>query len=257
MCGVAGTVGAALTQPQFDALFAAIAHRGPDASGTFTIDGIRLGMHRLHLRGDAAEIPVRHAEGIVAFNGQVYGAGGLEDEAVAIARTAMSGSAAAPDGMYAGAVLRPDRTIGLTTDPQFIKPMFYRQLHGGIAFCSELGPLLHILPHGNRVDRDAIADLICYGWYLGDRAWIDGVRLVTRGNVDLVDDAAVAAVPPATDLLRAPDRRREPSEEELRAAISDSVRMCVGGRGPFGLALSGGLDSTVLAWELEIGRAHV
>lgn len=242
MCGIAGTVGSGLTETDFTTLFAAVAHRGPSGSGVFRNDTTRLGMHRLHLRGGPARLPARDAGYVVAFNGQDYDAVGLAAEAASIRRGDPL------DGMYAAAVYRDQRLV-LRTDPQLIKPLFYRQLPEGTAFCSELRPLLNMARPTCEIDPEALTELFCYGWYLSDRTYAKDVRLVDCGPIVL--DRVGSASSETQPAPHPAPRSRPPTPTDVRRAVAASVRRCVSGSGPFGLALSGGLDSSILAWELN------
>lgn len=249
MCGIAGTVGAGWPAADFDALFGAVRHRGPDGSGVHRAGAVTLGMHRLRLRGDDEQLPVRAADHVVAFNGQVYAAGGAEPANAAEEATALVSARPAVDGMYSCAITDAAGSgVVLATDPFFIKPLFYRVAPNGVAFCSELAPLLRLAPVS--LDAEALTDLFTYGWYTGDRTFAADVRLVNRGPVTVRGDEVAVATAGLTD----PPPLLPPAPTDaatLRAAIAGAVRRCAGGRGPFALAVSGGVDSTVLAWELD------
>lgn len=255
MCGIVGLSGSGWPEAQFDELFASIRHRGPNASGATTINGLRIGMHRLHFRGPEAALPVEADGFTCSFNGQVYGVfgenggyrpagSGLEEEVRAVRCEPER-----VDGMYACALASGDgRTTRLTTDPYFIKPLFVRGLSHGVAFCSESGALARLAPR-SPIHRGALVDLFAYGWYLTSQSWIDGLHLANR--CDFVVEGGGFRQAPRRAAVAA---GAAPGGGELRALIRRSVERCVDGRGPFGLAVSGGLDSTILAWELnELG----
>ena len=251
MCGIAGIYGRTGTESGFDALFGGIAHRGPDAAGSYRDACLEMGMNRLQFRGADVPLPIRDATGVSAYNGQVYGRSGptgYESVEVGLAHeVAAAMSKDRPDGMYACSYYRPETgEVLLRTDPHFIKPLFLRGGAGGTAFCSELAPLLQI-GRPNRVDIAALADLFAYGWYLTDRSWIKDVSLVWRNDVVLDRGGGVRP-----DLTPKPASfPRVADSAQLRAAIRASVAQSVQGSGPIGLALSGGLDSTILAHELN------
>jgi asparagine synthase (glutamine-hydrolysing) len=185
---------------------------------------------------------------LASFNGQIYGSigknscpTGLKEEIVLLEDNLES-----VDGMYACSLCDPSgESVTLLTDPYFIKPLFYRVARQGIAFCSELTPLLRI--GSNAVQREALAEIFSFGWTLDDATWLSDIHMVCRNNVQLHRDRVRKILKHRTNNVpMAP-----PSSCTIRSAISQSVRRCVIGRGPFGLAVSGGLDSTILAWELN------
>ena len=257
MCGIAGFYGRNTSREAFDKLFAGVAHRGPDASGVYHDDSLRMGMHRLKFRGADADLPVRGEGRISAYNGQLYGhfdegggysllAEGLGNE---VATAWRHGTRA--DGMFALSIYSPQANrLVLRTDAHFIKPMFYRAGRGGVAFCSELGALLQS-GEPNRLDLDALAELFACGWYLSDQTCIHGVSLVWRNDVAL-DSAGVELLPKTAAGASPPVRPVD--EASIRDTIRVSVERSTRGIGPLGLALSGGLDSSILAWQLnELG----
>jgi asparagine synthase (glutamine-hydrolysing) len=253
MCGIAGLLGEGWDGADFNRLFGSIAHRGPDGAGTVRIGDLQLGMNRLRFRGAPVPLPVTTPQGVAAYNGQVYGlldaaghyqalADGLENEVSALSRAGFE-----TDGMYACAtVANGDSALRLSTDTHFIKPMYYHAHAGRVAFCSEAGPLLR-LTAPNALDHEALADLFAYGWYLDSGTFAANLYGAWDHDLELVSNR-----------LRAIDKRPLKAEAisgdaatELRHAIAGSVQHCLQGAGPFGLALSGGLDSSILAWELN------
>lgn len=259
MCGIAGLVGADWADDDFDRLFAAVAHRGPDDAGTGRIGPVRLGMTRLRFRGARAPMPVQVSHAVAAFNGQVFGVRdrqgryatlpeGMASEIEAVMSDDAPGDEReCADGMFACALVSADGgTIRLKTDPYFIKPLFYRHEERGVAFCSEPGPLQR-LGGDNALDRGALAELFAFGWPLDDRCVTSGLRAAWNHDLTITGTRLDATAKP---------RALAPSAvgdvcAELRRLIAQSVRRCASGAGPFGLALSGGLDSSILAWELN------
>ncbi|MQA40381.1 asparagine synthetase B family protein [Rugamonas aquatica] len=250
MCGIAGSFGTAPASV-FDAVFDGIRHRGPDGLGVFRDQRLALGMNRLRFRGADIALPVRQADAVSAYNGQVYGqhAGrryltaveGLDSEIALAAHTPGA------DGMYAYSRYAPRQgQVTLATDWHFIKPLFVRQLPDEIVFASEMAALLRQGAPA-RLHRGALAELFAYGWYLSDQTCAAGVSLVWK------DDVAIDA----DGLRRTPKRAQRPAPPaapdaaQLRQAIAASVRRSAQGSGPLGLALSGGLDSSILACELN------
>lgn len=251
MCGIAGVYPAEEYGDDFARLFASVAHRGPDASGSYCDGRFRMGMHRLKFRGPDTRLPVRSGGAVAAYNGQVYGQflssgdyrpidDGLEREVAALELGEV-------DGMYAYSRYASDTgALLLATDPHFIKPMFFRRHGGSVGFCSEMAPLLEL---GARpaVHLDALIELFAYGWYLSDQTCVRDIFLVWKNDVE-VNDGQVRHHP-KNGALAPPG----PSGDfgGLRESIRASVARSTLGIGPLGLALSGGLDSTILAHELN------
>jgi len=252
MCGIAGVFGLTPSASSFERLVDALAHRGPDAGGRYADAVVTLIMHRLKFRGADCALPVREANAVSAFNGQIYGwrttdgtyhrlqEGLTEELAVAAAQSVV-------DGMFAYARYLPqDGRVELATDAHFIKPLFVRCDVQSVAFASEMAPLLAALGP-SLIDMQALAELFAYGWYLSDQSCAADVSLVWKHDFAL-GPGGVQRSPKRARLAPVPSR---PSAAQLRAAIRTSVSRSVEGAGPLGLALSGGLDSSILAAELN------
>ncbi|MFN5323588.1 MAG: asparagine synthase (glutamine-hydrolyzing) [Bacteroidota bacterium] len=78
MCGIAGIVGSRQSQDNDDALIRSMLeiqhHRGPDSTGVWSADGVRLGHNRLAIidLSDAANQPMIHDGLVLIFNGEIY-----------------------------------------------------------------------------------------------------------------------------------------------------------------------------------------
>ncbi len=249
MCGIAGMIGETWVVSDFYKLFQSIKHRGPDDSGAVIKKAAFLGMHRLHLRGQSSQLPLQIGDNYSAFNGQVYCAVQedgelieLEDGMTNEINAICDGKA---DGMFALALLNTDlKTLSLKSDRYFNKPMFYFSSGADIAFCSELNPLLSILERP-AIDLQALSDLFRFGWYVSPELWIKDLKALIFHDLE-VKELMFKKVPKM--------EAKKKHHGHLKEKVKHSIAMCVRGTGPFGLALSGGLDSTILAYELnELG----
>jgi asparagine synthase (glutamine-hydrolysing) len=135
-------------------------------------------------------------------------------------------------------------TVRLSRDYFGIKPLYYRRISDGYAFASEISPLAQI--EGERLDGQdgAVAEFMAFGRVLGDTTFYRQIRSVPPGaTVELGESGAlIGPGPQAGGGARTTD---------LRAAIRASVEGCLISDRPLGLALSGGLDSSIIAYELN------
>lgn len=252
MCAIVGVYGEGPLEGEFDRLYRSLAHRGPDATGKVVDSRLRMGMHRLKFRGPDCDLPPGGPGAVSAYNGQVYGHFEGDGQYAAVAEDLLAELGVATqqplaDGMFAYAHYAPAlERVALATDAHFIKPLFYRRDGQSVAFASEMAPLLAI--RSGLVDIDALAELFAYGWYLGDRSCVADLSLVWRHDVVIDREEGLLLYPKLAQLAPASVC---PSPAQLRAAIRDSVARSIQGAGPLGLALSGGLDSNILAWELS------
>src|SRR5271167_2596427 len=164
MCGIAG-----FTSPGSEAggvlraMNRALAHRGPDGSGTFVDPGVALGHTRLAIidLAGGAQPRVDQASGdALVFNGEIYGYRALADELRAtgvalrdhsdteilfqlILRDGVRDAVARIDGMFAFA-FREGATgsVHLVRDRFGEKPLYWGLARGQLAFASEISALL-------------------------------------------------------------------------------------------------------------------
>jgi len=250
MCGIAGLVGS-VRGASVEELLTKIAHRGPDGAGSLNEGPLQLAMNRLRFRGEKVKLPLISDGRLAAFNGQIYGVkegtfgyrevpGGLDMELDSVLN-----HRSCTDGMYAFAIASPSgEEVHLGTDRFSIKPLFVRQLKNGVAFCSEIGPLLEISTPAS-INADALCELFSFGWYLGAETFATELLVACRHDIHIVNQKVLLCE------KQKPTSISKVTPSDIRQALSESVRRCLQGSGPFGLAVSGGLDSTILAWELN------
>lgn len=260
MCGIAGAVGFPDASAITRHMLALIAHRGPDGRGFVDCDDRSLGMCRLRVRGNAfTQIPMwsETAGGWVAYNGEVYGVLELEGKRVPapsdsagevdlLYSAARDGSDL--DGMYATALISSrENTIELRRDAFGIKPLFWRRLLTMNLFASEITPLKEVARDTLSIRHNAIAELMAFGRNLGDNTFYDDVHSVPPGGSLLLRRDCIersSPRPPTADNQNA-------AAADLRHSLRRSVEGCLISDRAVGLALSGGLDSTIIAHELN------
>lgn len=279
MCGIGGymTAEGAAPPPVLDVFLSALGHRGPDGEGRYTAAGTGLAQTRLAIIDlNTGDQPLfgDDATALVA-NGEIYNYVELRREFPQSAfRTASDcelplatyvrkgAQFAAPlRGMYAIALHdAQERALYLTRDPFGIKPLYYAEYPGGILFASEPRALLKtgLLPA--RLRSSKALELLQLQFTTG-RATIyepvqrvlPGETLTLRGGriVDRFTREALQERPPQ-------DIGEEASLRQLDAALMDSVAIHQRSDVPYGLFLSGGIDSSaVLACMARLNDSPV
>lgn len=293
MCGIAGIfLHPEKSDPRKLAtiaqLTATLQHRGPDASGTW-IDaegGIALGHRRLSIvdLSEAGKQPMlsRDKNLVMSFNGEVYNFAelrrtlekshhrfrGHSDSEVMLATFESFGiEASLPQfsGMFAlGVWDRRARTLHLMRDRMGKKPLYIAIVPDGIVFASELKAIRAYPGFEPRIDRNAIAMVLQYG-FIPDHSCIwEGVFKLPPGSILSItaDDVATGSLPH----LRRQVRRwwqlaataeagqqnlltASPAdlETELDQLLRDAVQQRMKADVPFGVFLSGGIDSSMIA----------
>ena len=261
MCGIAGALTPAKPKTAIrltDRIISALGHRGPDGAGLVSAGSAALGMCRLRIRSRKdAKLPFALASGTrAAFNGEIYGLtddvepqvpGGGEEEASALCSNTWRDA----DGMYALAALAADGSVRLVRDRFGIKPLFLRSEGARTTFASEL-PALAKEGGRLRIDHQALHEIIALGRTLDRRTIFDGIRELDPGEeLLLAPDGKVMQREIFRGQSLAGTQAARTSERSLRAAIQEALERTLVSNQQVGLALSGGVDSSILAHELK------
>ncbi len=276
MCGIAGLIlpaGSPVTPSQLRPMADRLSHRGPDDSGLCCRGPIGLAQTRLSIIGLATgHQPMVSADGRLALvaNGEIYNYVELNAELRALGRhpvtdsdseTILHAYAAFGDGfldrlrgMFAFALHdAANRRLILARDRLGIKPLFYARVAGGIAFASEIKALLPLLPTRARIDALALRRFFQFQFSSGERTILDGIHRVLPGEVLHIDEHLRIARRRYWSARNVAPRHIGPEAagEELDALMNDAMREHMRSDVPFGLFLSGGMDSAVLAARLS------
>jgi asparagine synthase (glutamine-hydrolysing) len=270
MCGIVAVLGARNARELAARGIERIAHRGPDAQGVWSDDGIALGHARLSIidLSDAGRQPMASSDGRyqLIFNGELYNYVELRaeltdypfrtqtDSEVVLAAWLRWGAACLDRflGMFAFVVWDSrDRTLHAVRDRFGVKPLYWSQLPGGgIALASEIKAL-----HAAGVP--ATPDPIGWSSFLargitdqGTRTFWTGIEAVPAGSL-LVATGERRQITRWYDLAQHvgsdyDTRDTATVKAEYRALLEDSVRLRFRSDVPVGINLSGGLDSSML-----------
>ncbi len=267
MCGICGIASAAGTPDprRLAEMSATLVHRGPDSDGTFAHSSVGLAARRLAIIDLATgDQPISNEDGriTVVQNGEIYNYRELRHELERAGhRFSTNGDTEVlahlyeehgerfPErlrGMFAVALWDSERSrLVLARDRYGIKPLYYRETAGELAFASEL----RALPRGE-VDLDALEAFLAFNSVPGPLTIFRDVRKLQPGHVlawengrsELTRYARPTPVP-ASEVR---DDDEAELVEELRARLRDSVRAHLVSDVPVGVLLSGGVDSSVL-----------
>ncbi len=268
MCGIAGIVAETPSRDLVERMTRTLTHRGPDDSGVWESDGACLGHTRLSILdlSSAGHQPMTKGHLTVVYNGEIYNFRELRrglpgpfasetDTEVLLHLYERDGADMVSElrGMFAFAIWDArERRLFAARDRLGIKPFFYFETQGGLAFGSEIKALLEI----DRPDMDvtALRDFFSYKYvphpktiYAGIHrlppahtlSW-EGGRLETRRYWEPSADSHI------TDMGEATERLAELLERVVPEHTLSDV--------PVGLFLSGGIDSTTLAAHLDQPR---
>ena len=269
MCGIAGCYQQADGPKLVDVMTERIAHRGPDANGTWNHENdrvsIQLGHRRLSIIdvSAAADQPLSKRGLTLVYNGELYNYKELRaeltsrgvsfvtasDTEVVLEAWRYWGPASLSRfrGMFAFA-LADEKTgeLFMARDPLGIKPLFYLQRHEGVLFASELKALVSAVGPELRIEPGALVASMLYYWVPEQWCAVAGVRKLPGGSwarfspdgrMYLEHYWQVADVAQEAEGADAPDLGRV-IEESVTAHLVADV--------PVSSFLSGGLDSSII-----------
>jgi len=268
MCGIAGIVSPRVSerQPALEAMLRAIAHRGPDGSGTHLFpSGALLGHRRLAIVDlEGGKQPMLNADGThgITFNGEIYGYQALRkahmdypfqttsDTEVMLAMYRARGPAFVEHlpGMFAFALWDDTRRRLLCARDRFgEKPFFYAfSSSGDFVFASEIKALLASGLIEPRIRTHSVVHYLQRQYVHPHRTIYENVHVLPPGHVLLLENGRVSVQPywqlPATR----DEISFEAAVEEFRRLMHQAVSRQLIADVPVGAFLSGGLDSTTI-----------
>ncbi|WP_309643485.1 asparagine synthase (glutamine-hydrolyzing) [Phenylobacterium sp.] len=262
MCGIAGVIGpGGSARP----LIEAITHRGPN--GVFVEDspGLSLAHARLSIIDlEGGWQPLHGAGSTVIGNGEIYNYVELADEFGLRDRLA-TGSDFEPllhlyaqegpaaferlRGMYAFCMIGNDGRVWLVRDPFGIKPLYLLEHEGSVAFASEPRAFLAAGLIGAELSEDRARELLAFNYTLGEETIFTGLRRLAPGEIVEVVDGRIT--PRGRRIAVTRGISHDSDETRLLArlddVLEDSVKVHQRSDVPYGLFLSGGIDSATIA----------
>jgi len=266
MCGIAGVIGGP-PGDRPERMIRTLAHRGPDGVRVETLPTAGLAHARLSIIDlEGGWQPLHAAGSTVVGNGEIYNYLELAEQ-FGLKDSLTTGSDFEPllwlyqregeraferlRGMYAFCLIGYDGRTWLVRDPFGIKPLYWRHdENGALDFASEPRALLSTQAAQPSLHADRAEELLALNYSLGDGTVFQGIRRLAPGQIAevtagrFVDRSRRSALPaPATPI----PRQEADAIAALDRVLEDSVRVHQRSDVPYGLFLSGGIDSTAIA----------
>jgi len=282
MCGLCGLIdrgGGPIDRGVVEAMTRRIAHRGPDDEGVYVAPGAGLGHRRLSIidLSAAGHQPMASSDGslVAVYNGEIYNYREVREElarAGARFRTATDTEVAIEayrrwgvegfarlNGMFAIALWSPSRReLVLARDRFGIKPLYYLERGGMLAFGSEIKAILASGLLDRQLDPAALHEYLYYGAALGERTMFAGVRKLPPGQFARFGATGLTTGPYVSAFDPPPVEGATPDlVARLRTHLEAAVRRHLIADVPVGVFLSGGIDSstiTAYASRNTVGR---
>ena len=248
-----------------EAMAAALDHRGPDSSGSYLRDNVAMAHRRLAIIDlETGDQPISGAGGpTLIANAEIYNyvelraalngaqfttASDCEPALHCYARDDLD-FAKALRGMYAIALHDPAQgRLLLARDPFGIKPLYYVQRADGVAFASEPQALLAAGFAERSVADRSRNELLQLQFTTGSETIFPDISRVLPGetlvisNGRIVERRRIEAVPQGGPAAWSEDEALRRLDEALRDSVEIHQRSDV----PYGMFLSGGIDSSAL-----------
>jgi asparagine synthase (glutamine-hydrolysing) len=276
MCGIAGVFDPRGTLTPEDRelvgrMAAAVSHRGPDDSGTWSDAYVGFGHRRLSVIDLSANghQPMSNENGTlwITYNGEIYNFAELRARHRLIEKGHVFRSATDTEvllhlyeelgpamlgelnGIFAFALWDVRRRqLHLARDPFGVKPLFYTWQDGRLLFGSEIKCLLQDPRVPRRVDVQALHDYLTFDYIPGEQTAFDGIAEVKAAHRMSVDTEGRVETQRFFDLSFGEDDSLDEATV-VRGAferMDEAVRRQLIADVPVGVLLSGGMDSSTL-----------
>tara|TARA_Y100001960_G_C14776143_1_gene883250 strand:- start:1643 stop:3538 length:1896 start_codon:yes stop_codon:yes gene_type:complete len=275
MCGIYG-----LLKPSDDEILdstmqpvrEAIYHRGPDNQGFYSAPGLVLGNNRLSIvdvTGGNQPILNKSQTLIIVYNGELYNhlelRGDLEKkgyvfktksdtETVLLAFEEYGPQCVERfNGIFAFAIWdTKKKSLFLARDPLGVKPLYLSSIEGGLAFASEAKALLGLLPNGAHPNWATLYQFFSYGYVPSPESPFEKISKLPAGNFAWFRHNKLEMVRYwKPELGMGQSTSIEEASGEVSRLLERSVKMEMMGDMPVGVFLSGGLDSSAVAYYAQ------
>ena len=273
MCGIYG-----ITEhnPSFIKQFIDICkHRGPDGSSIWHDEKITLGHNLLSIMGEPgnATQPWTTPKGnILVYNGEIFNYYDLKDKYTDFTDTSGCDTELLAwgldnlglsfldeiDSMHGFAYYeRNKNTLTLSRDHAGVKPVYYALIKEGLVFGSEIKGMLDKVPGSRKQDELAVGCMTTTGINPLRNTFFTGIKKLLAGET-IVYDLDNKTVVKTKRIFIKPNSNKKFNAEEFRKIAQKSIKMASIGRRKIGVFLSGGLDSSLVAYELKnvLGNAN-
>jgi asparagine synthase (glutamine-hydrolysing) len=268
VCGIAGLMTCNGRRPDsavLDRLEAALAHRGPDGNGRHVSGRTGLVSTRLAIIDLRTGMqPIREEQGAaLVANGEIYNDLELRatlreacfktrsdcESALHLYRRKGLDFVEDLRGMYGIAIHDPIASrLVLARDPFGIKPLYYVQTPTYFAFASEPQALLAAGLADRTIRPRARSELFQLKFTTGSESIFPQIRRVLPGETLVVADGKIVERRQRDALPQDGPRRHSYSQalQQLDEVLTDSLVHHIRSDVPYGLFLSGGVDSSTL-----------
>jgi len=271
MCGIAGYVGEG-GRGDLEKMVDAIKHRGPDDKGIFLVGDVGLAHARLSVidlseRGHQPMFNEDKTIGIV-FNGEIYNFKELRNELIKLGYKFKSDTDTEViiylyeefgescferlNGMFAIGLY--DFRLGkliLARDKMGKKPLYWAIFGGTLMFASELRAIMEHRIFKKELNLDALNKYLTYEYVPTPHSIFKNVYKLEPANYLVYQNKEIKKIKFWEIEFNNSDISFDEAITQLDKKINESVKLRMVSDVPFGVFLSGGLDSSTIAYYAQ------
>jgi len=266
MCGIYGITA---KDPEFIQSFIDICkHRGPDGESVWTSDTVTLGHNLLSIMAspDQSQQPWKTPKGnMLVYNGEIFNYYELKQKHTNFVDTTGCDTELLAwgldtfglnfideiDSMHGFAYYEvAKKQITLSRDHAGIKPVYYAEIDQGLVFGSEIKGMLDKVPGSHTVDKLAMSCLAYTGINATRNTCFSGIKKLLAGETKVYNIANKKFIETKRIFIK-PTSDHYFAPIEFKKMAKKTVEMCSIGQRKIGVFLSGGLDSSLIAHELN------
>jgi asparagine synthase (glutamine-hydrolysing) len=273
MCGISGfySFNEAFSESELHAMTEMLAHRGPDASGYFVDDTVGLGHRRLSIidLSETANQPMHSADGryVMVYNGEVYNyqeiASELKKDFKTVFKTASDSESILEayvkygpgfleklNGMFALAIYdKEKKELFVCRDRIGIKPLYYFWDGHNFAFASELKALTKLAFIPLQINRNAVYHFLHMGFVPAPYSIYKSIKKMDSATwIKISKDNLESSTywSPQQQVKEQVITKEKEAIVKLSELLMSSVQYQIKSDVPFGVFLSGGIDSSLI-----------
>ena len=287
MCGISGIVSSQISSdkiiPALQRMNKAIAHRGPDAEGTWNDGYAYLGHRRLSIidLSDAGKQPMHsyNKRYVITYNGELYNYKELRlqlqraiqgtqeqpyffstqtDTEVILAAYMRWGKDCLQhfNGMFAFAIYdTQEKTIFIARDRLGVKPLYYSFQNNTLIFASEIRSVLQSNLIEKNISRDSLVDYLQYQTVHAPDTMIEGVSMLMPGHFIWLEknEIQIRSYWQIEKSINYDSAEKSYKEicNDVRNLFFAAVERRLVADVPFGAFLSGGIDSSAVVGAMS------
>ena len=276
MCGIAGSIGCGQSQADIDWMLSQLHHRGPDATGSwcYSEQDLVLGHKRLSIIDLGHGHQPMHSpcqRYVLSFNGEIYNykelrpnltAKGWSFQTESDTEVLLAGLIAygleflhQTVGMFAFAFWDgSQQALYLVRDRIGVKPLYYAQrADGGVVFASELKSIIPYVGSDPEINTAALEAYLTVRYTPAPQTMIEPIQKLLPGHYLEIKQGQLRLQQYWQIAFSSQNIINDEMAlvEEISLRLREAVRIRLRGDVPFGLFLSGGVDSGLIATQMQ------